>query len=397
MNDDDVFDRWLNQANEELIASISDSVDVDNVLATIKHRAATEPTGESADRAAELPGRILDRVRRLSIVRNRYGAKRIARAMGTVLSGIFQSKEFSAVLAAAAVTAVFVVLLAPLPGQGSPLLSFPVIAGGRTDIGAQGGTDDEEDGPARPGPGNDRTPDHGQAVPPVVQPTSDRIEPGEPAPGQSAPAEPGPKYRIPGAPMPEDPAPGAPAPGEPPEERVHAASVSASPAVQNERIVELSTPNGPHSVEIDSWQQVNEESDDLYIDQDGIVADLGATLSVIDGSQEPTYYDCAQRPTWVPRVDFAGLQEGSRICAHSRTGRYAVLTVMALPAPGAADGKFVFRGKTWQLPRQAPPDQPPPGQAPGQAPGQPTPRQSPPPEPAAAQPPPPPPGTGSRG
>ncbi len=122
-----------------------------------------------------------------------------------------------------------------------------------------------------------------------------------------------------------------------------------SPSVQEESVVELSTQAGKESVEIDWWRRVNDRSGDLQMDQNGIYTVLGAKLSVIENSPEPTYARCAQVQTWTTRVDFATLHEGSQLCAQSRMGRYAMLQVRALPWSPASNGRFIFYGRTWQL------------------------------------------------
>lgn len=76
---------------------------------------------------------------------------------------------------------------------------------------------------------------------------------------------------------------------------------------------------------------------------------LGAKLSVIEDALEPNAIRCAQIPTWTVRVDFATLDEGSRLCAQSLKGRYAMLQVRALPGSSASKGRFIFCGKTWEL------------------------------------------------
>ncbi|MCA1709203.1 MAG: hypothetical protein LC808_40350 [Actinobacteria bacterium] len=136
--------------------------------------------------------------------------------------------------------------------------------------------------------------------------------------------------------------------------------------------MELSTQPGHNSVEIDSWQNVGKESNNLYMNTAGIYTELDAKLSIIDDSPDTTYSHCKQVTNWVSNVDFAVLHKGSQLCALSHTGRYAVLKVYTLPASAGQNDSFVFYGKTWQLPEQAPPAQP-------------APRQSPPPEAAPGQ------------
>ncbi len=125
----------------------------------------------------------------------------------------------------------------------------------------------------------------------------------------------------------------------------------SSPSVQGESVVELSTQVGKESVEIDWWRRVNDKSGDLQMDQNGIYTALGAKLSVIESSPEPTYARCAQVQTWTTRVDFVTLHEGSQLCAQSRMGRYAMLQVRALPSSPASNGRLIFFGRTWNLPR----------------------------------------------
>ena len=122
------------------------------------------------------------------------------------------------------------------------------------------------------------------------------------------------------------------------------------PPVQQERVVELSTQPGMESVDIDWWRQVHDKSGDLQMDQNGIYAVLGAKLSVIEDSPEPTYARCARVQDWANgRVDFVALHEGSQLCAQSRMGRYAMLQVRALPSPSGSNGRFIFFGRTWEL------------------------------------------------
>jgi hypothetical protein len=125
---------------------------------------------------------------------------------------------------------------------------------------------------------------------------------------------------------------------------------SKSPEVQEERPVELSAQAGQESVEIDWWRQVHDKSGDLQMDRNGIYTVLGAKLSVIEDSPDPTYARCAQIQAWTDRVDFTTLHEGSQLCAQSLGGRYAMLQVRALPGSLGSDGRFVFYGRTWRLP-----------------------------------------------
>lgn len=113
----------------------------------------------------------------------------------------------------------------------------------------------------------------------------------------------------------------------------------------------LSTKPGRESVGIDRWQRVSSEVNDLRMDLDGISTTLGAQLSFIEDPRGTvSYQNCSQRTAWVTRVDFATLQEGSKLCARSRTGNYAALNVVALPQATRNNHRFVFMGTTWQLP-----------------------------------------------
>ncbi len=123
----------------------------------------------------------------------------------------------------------------------------------------------------------------------------------------------------------------------------------SSPPVQEESVVELSTQVGKESVDIDWWRKVRDKSGDLQADQNGIYTTLGAKLSVIEDSPEPTHARCSQVKTWTTRVDFVTLHEGSQLCAQSRMGRYAMLQVRALPSSPASNGRFIFYGRTWDL------------------------------------------------
>jgi serine/threonine protein kinase len=128
-----------------------------------------------------------------------------------------------------------------------------------------------------------------------------------------------------------------------------ASSALSSPSVQEQRVVELSTQPGNESVDIDWWRQMRDKSGDLQMDQNGIYTVMGAKLSVIGDSPEPTFARCAQVQAWTTRVNFATLHVGSRLCAQSRMGRYAMLQVRALPSSSASNGRFVFYGRTWEL------------------------------------------------
>ncbi len=114
--------------------------------------------------------------------------------------------------------------------------------------------------------------------------------------------------------------------------------------------MELSTQAGQESVEIDWWRQVGDKSGDLQMNENMINTVLGAKLSVIEASPEPTYDRCAQVQTWTTQVDLTTLYAGSQLCAQSQGGRYAMLRVTALPWSPGSDGRFVFYGRTWQLP-----------------------------------------------
>lgn len=114
-------------------------------------------------------------------------------------------------------------------------------------------------------------------------------------------------------------------------------------------MVELSTQVGKESVDIDWWRQMRDKSGDLQMDQNGIYTVLGAKLSVIENSPEPTYARCAQVQNWTTRVNFATLHEGSQLCAQSRMGRYAMLQIRALPGSPGSNRRFVFYGRTWEL------------------------------------------------
>ena len=114
-------------------------------------------------------------------------------------------------------------------------------------------------------------------------------------------------------------------------------------------MVELSTQAGKESVDIDWWRQMRDKSGDLQMDQNGIYTVLGAKLSVIENSPEPTYARCAQVQNWTTRINFVALHEGSQLCAQSRMGRYAMLQVRALPGSPGSNGRFVFYGRTWEL------------------------------------------------
>ena len=126
-------------------------------------------------------------------------------------------------------------------------------------------------------------------------------------------------------------------------------SILSSPPVQEETVVELSTQLGKDSVDIDWWRKKGDKSGDLQMDQNGIYTVLGAKLSVIENSPEPTYARCAQVQAWSTRVNFGTLHEGSQLCAQSRMGRYAMLQVRALPSSSASNGRFIFYGRTWEL------------------------------------------------
>ncbi|MCA1672769.1 MAG: hypothetical protein LC799_11385 [Actinobacteria bacterium] len=95
---------------------------------------------------------------------------------------------------------------------------------------------------------------------------------------------------------------------------------------------------------------MDNESNDLFMDNDGIYTTLGAQLSVIEDPRGTiSYRDCAQRTTWVPRVDFITLHQGSELCARSHTGNYAALKVIALPQDARNTESFVFQGTTWHF------------------------------------------------
>lgn len=393
MNDDDVFDKWLNQANKELIESISNSLDVEDTLATVKDRAATDSDETPADhRVAEIPVQARERVLSLSVIRAANRPRKAVSVVRGALVGLSQSRSVFAIIGATVAIGIFV-LFSPLPGYDSPILSLPVFADRAAHVGAHDGTGEDT---GHTGQGDARQPDPTQPRPPLVPPvpggsTFWAPAPGKPAPGQPEPVAPGSAQPTPAE---WEPAPSATeesAPGTP----------SEPPGVQIEKTVELSTQEGHESVQIDWWQRVDNEPDDLHMDPDGIYTALDAKLSLVDPSVEPTYHHCAQNTAWINQVNFAALQTGSRLCAKSRTGRYAVLTVIALPRPEAPSDRFVFHGKTWQLagepravesPGEEPPaEEPPAGQPPAR---QPTPRQTPPAEPTAGQPTPPPPTSG---
>lgn len=113
--------------------------------------------------------------------------------------------------------------------------------------------------------------------------------------------------------------------------------------------MQLSTEPGQESVEIDWWRQNHDRTGDLQVDASGMFTTLGARLAVVADSPEPTRDQCRRIETWTTRVDFAELHVGSRLCARSVGGRYAVLQVNALPNSPASNGRLVFYGRTWEL------------------------------------------------
>lgn len=284
--------------------------------------------------------------------RVRSQARRAAVAVGAALAEISRSRGLFAVIGAAAATSIFV-LFSFLPGSNSPLRTPPPTAD-RTVAPGAGVSANNGAGPA----GQDSGPAPDRSAQPPLRPAPLQGAPaGEPAPGQPPPAQQADEPPQPGEPAPRDPAaPGQPAPRNPP-----------SPGVQQEKTVRLSTRAGQESVDIDWWRKRKPESHDLRMDRDGLSTELGAKLSVVDDPRGTiTYHDCAKRTAWVTRVNFTALRPGSKLCAQSRTGRYATLTVIALPRPARQADRVIFHATTWQLPgqqqpapRHAPPPQTP--------------------------------------
>jgi hypothetical protein len=126
-------------------------------------------------------------------------------------------------------------------------------------------------------------------------------------------------------------------------------SIVFPPPIAEERLVELSTKAGQESVEIDTWREAGNGSGDLKMRQDGIYTTLGAKLSIIEDSPEPTYERCSQIQTWTTQVAFTALHEGSQLCAQSRGERTAMLKIRTLPSSPASNVQFIFYGRTWQL------------------------------------------------
>jgi hypothetical protein len=280
--------------------------------------------------------------------------KRAIAAGYAALVSLSQSRGVFAVIGAAAATSIFV-LVAWLPGNDFSLQSPPAFADRTGNVDEKAGTD-ADNGAAQTSQGSRLEPGRSSAQPPAPLAGSALVEPapGEPAPSQQA-------QPIPGVPVPGEPTPRTP-PG--------------PPVIQQEKRVVLSTKAGRESVGIDQWQKVNSESDDLRMDPDGIYTTMGAQLSVVEDPHETiAYHDCAQRTTWVTRVEFSTLHKGSAICARSRTGSYAALKVINLPPSTRNHDRFVFQGTTWQLPGQPSPRHLPPAQAPSE--------QSAPPDPAS--------------
>lgn len=286
-------------------------------------------------------------------------SKRARRAVAAVCAPLVrlrQSRGLFAVIGAGAATIVFV-LFSWLPGSDLPALSLPAIADhvGSADAEADTGTG-AGNGAAQASQGRLPEPGRSSAPLPIPQAPFAGTAPAAPAPGEPAPAQ-----------------QAQPAPGEPAEPTPR--TPPGPPIFQQDKRVVLSTKAGREFVEIDWWQKSSSEAADLRMDPDGIYTTMGAQLSVVDGLNHTiTYPDCAQRANWVTRVGFATLHQGSTICARSRTGNYAALTVIALPPSTRNHDKFVFQGTTWQLPGQPAPRQLPPTQTPyAQTPsGQPT-------------------------
>ena len=307
---------WRHQVDEESIDSMSASID-------------TDLNGVPSDRyAVDLCDRIRENVSSLSIVWVGHRLRRAAFTVHTALVRFFKWRGASAIVSVAVIAGVFV-LFAPLPGNDSPFLSLPTFAGPAVHIGEDGaGVGNEEEG--NTGIGNDN---HSVALP-----GAGHVGQGnDPRPGQDL----GQPLPGKGPPPGKEPPPGKRAPGQPSFD---------SPGVQEERTVELSTQAGQESVEIDWWRQVGDKSGDLQMNENMINTVLGAKLSVIEASPEPTYDRCAQVQTWTTQVDLTTLYAGSQLCAQSQGGRYAMLRVTALPWSPGSDGRFVFYGRTWQLP-----------------------------------------------
>lgn len=283
--------------------------------------------------------------------------RRAMAAAHATFVGLSQSRGLFAVIGAAVATSIFV-LFSLLPGNDSPLQSPPASTDRTGNIDEKAGTG-ADNGAAQTSQGSRLEPDRSSALP--LAPLAGS------APAQPAPEEPAPAKRA--QPGPVEPAPGESTPPTP--HPLH-------PVVQ-EKIVVLSTKAGRESVEIDRWRKVHSESADLRMDRDGIYTTLGARLSVIEDPHGTiSYRDCAQRTTWVTRVDFTTLHKGSKLCAQSRTGNYAALRVVTLPQATRSIERFVFQGTTWHFPGQPAPRHIPPAEA--------SPAQPPPPHPAPGDP-----------
>lgn len=291
---------------------------------------------------------------------SRNQARRAVAAAHAAFVALSQSRGLFAVIGATVATGIFV--LFSWHASNSALPQTPGTYHNHTESVGPEAVTDSDNGAVRVSQGSNIAPPppNGQpSLTPAPPGAAEAVEPAAkgppPAQGQPHPAEP---TSTPG------PGPGQPTPRTPPSE---------PPVLQGKRVV-LTTKAGHDSIGIDRWQRVNNEPDDLHMDGDGIYTTQNAQLSVIE---EPrgnlTYRDCAQRTTWVTRVNFTALRQGSMLCARSRTGNYAALNVVALPRARKNNDRFVFQGTTWQSP------------------GQPTPRSLPPSEPPSAQTTPPPP------
>lgn len=285
--------------------------------------------------------------------RPRNPARRAVAAAGAAYVALSQSRGLFAVIGATVATSVFV-LFSWLPNNNAPSLSPPTYHNHTDKVGPEAVTN-ADNKTAQTGPGSNIAPVQAGAQPSLTPTPLDGAQPVEPEAEGVPPAQQG--QAGPGGPTP-DPAPGRPTPRTPPAD---------PPVLQGKRVV-LSTKAGRDSVGIDSWQRRNSDSNDLHMDGDGIYTTLNAQLSVVEApGGNLTYRDCAQRTTWVTRVNFADLHKGSMLCARSNTGNYAAMNVVALPRTKKNNERFVFQGTTWQSP------------------GHPTPRSLPPPVPSAAQ------------